>query len=593
MTAQEIRKRFVAFFTERDHLAYPPAPLVPAEDSSVLFTTAGMHQFKRYYTEPAAAPAAKIVTVQPCVRTSDIEEVGDERHLTSFEMLGNFAFGGAYFKQEAIQFGFDFILKNMQIALDRVYVTVFRGDKQVELDQESIAIWRAIGIPDKNIRLGDRIDNWWGPTGETGPCGPTTEIYVDGIEIWNIVFNEYLKTADGTFQKLAQPGIDTGAGLERLAMVMQGKETVFDTDLYQPLVAGLKDHLPTTTHKETRVILDHVKTATFLLAEGVLPTNKDRGYILRRLIRRAMRYARKLGSVEVSDWGLLIREIIRLYRPTYPVLARREVEIQTAFEQERLRFAKLLDQGIRHLAREMDQFDRSIRLTVADAGKIAEIAFHVYQSFGFPPEMVLEEFEQSGFPVREFEAAFEEHFKKHQAVSRAGLERKFGGHGLLLDTGELRAANEEELVKVTRLHTATHLLQAALREVLGSHVLQKGSDITADRLRFDFTHPQKLTEEQIKEIETLLNQVVSDDLPMQFVELPLEEAKKTGGLFLPHARYPENVKVYFVGRDLATAFSKEFCGGPHVTHTTEVGKIKITKDEALAAGTRRIRASVE
>lgn len=588
MTHTELRQRFFDFFSRQGHTKLPPASLVPQDDASVLFTIAGMQQFKAYYLEPDLAPANPIVTIQPSFRTVDIDEVGDERHLTLFEMMGNFAFGNKYFKREAIQFGYDFFFKDLGIDLDRAYVTVFRGDKEAALDQESIAIWRELGIPDKNIRMGDREDNWWGPTGETGPCGPTTEIYVDGIEVWNIVFNEYVKEANGQFVKSDKPGIDTGAGLERLLMVLQGVPTVFDTDLYRSLYDGL---LPDSSSKETRVITDHIKSAVFLLSAGVIPSNKERGYVLRRLIRRAMRYGRK---IDFTAWRELIDRVIAAYGLTdlYPELRQNAGQIEEGFSQEASRFSKLLDQGIKHLAREMQQFDRAMKLTVADAGKIAEIAFHVYQSFGFPPEMVLEEFEQAGFPVREFEAAFETHFKKHQEVSRAGQEKKFGGHGLILDNGEMRAADETELKKVTRLHTATHLLQAALRQVLGNQVIQHGSDITAERLRFDFNYDQKLTDEQLRDVERIVNDEVTRDESMQYVELPIEEAKQTGAIFLPHARYRDVVKVYYSGSDLAGAYTKEFCGGPHVTHTGEVGQFTILKDEALAAGIRRIRATV-
>ncbi|MBI4175104.1 alanine--tRNA ligase [Candidatus Berkelbacteria bacterium] len=588
MTHQELRRHFLAFFHERGHTQCAPAPLIPAGDASVLFTVAGMQQFKPFYLEPERAPANPIVTIQPCIRTVDIEEVGDERHLTVFEMVGNFAFGNKYFKREAIQLAYDLFFKEFGISLDRAYVTVFRGDKEAPLDQEAIALWRELGISDDKIRMGDREDNWWGPTGETGPCGPTTEIYIDGIEVWNIVFNEYVKQADGSYLNSDQPGIDTGAGLERLLMVLNNQATVFETELLAPLG---DDILPAVSSKETRVIIDHLRAAVFLLAEGLLPSNKDRGYILRRLIRRAMRYARR---IDFREWSELIDRAITIYGVTdlYPHLTQNARVIHDHFDQEHTRFAKLLDQGIKHLAREMEQFDRVKKLTVADATTIAEIAFHMYQSFGFPPEMVLEEFEQSGFPIRAFESAFQEHFTKHQEVSRAGQERKFGGHGLLLDTGELRAANEEELKKVTRLHTATHLLQAALRQVLGTHVLQKGSDITAERLRFDFNHDTKLTDQEITQVETLVNRVVGEDHPMGYVELPLEEAKQTGALFLPHVHYRDIVKVYFDTASLATAFTKEFCGGPHVTHTAAVGQFKIVKDEALAAGIRRIRADV-
>ncbi len=588
MTHQELRQKFFDFFVAQGHTKLPPATLVPQDDPSVLFNVAGMQQFKPYYLEPELAPANPIVTIQPSFRTVDIDEVGDDTHQTLLEMLGNFAFGNKYFKEEAIRFAFDFIVKELGISLDRIYVTVFCGDKETPLDDESIRIWRQLGISDDKIRMGGREDNWWGPTGETGPCGPSTELYIDDVEVWNVVFNEYVKQADGSFVSTDKLGVDTGMGLERLARATQGVASNFDTDLFTCLTDGL---LPPTTSKETRVIADHIRSAVFLLSAGVVPANKERGYVLRRLIRRAMRYARK---IDFSQWDELIGRVVTNYGTDdlYPELAKNETHIKQGFDQEAGRFSKLLDQGIKHLAREMQQFDRATKLTVNDATKIAEIAFHMYQTFGFPPEMVLEEFEQAGFPVREFEEAFQKHFAKHQEISRAGQEKKFGGHGLILDTGEMRAANEDELKKVTRLHTATHLLQSALRQVLGNQVIQHGSDITAERLRFDFNYDQKLTDEQLEHVEKIVNDEVARDESMQFVELPIEEAKQTGAIYLPHARYKDLVKVYYSGSDLKNAYTKEFCGGPHVTHTGEVGTLKILKEEALAAGTRRIRADV-
>ncbi len=461
------------------------------------------------------------------MRTSDIDEVGDERHLTFFEMLGNFSFGG-YFKKEAIAYAHEFIVKEMGLKID--YVTVYLDDTKSE------QIWRELGYEARKM---DKADNWWGPTGNQGPCGPTTEIYVNGIEIWNVVFNQYYQSKDGTLKTLDVPGIDTGMGLERLAMVVQGVPTIFDTDLFT-YAKGLP-----------KVVADHTRAIAFLIADGVTPSNKDQGYVLRRLMRRIMVH-------KDIDFHALFAEIMKTYQIHMDY---------SVFENEKKKFSKTLDAGLRELKKISD----------LDAVK----AFKLYESFGLPFEVM-----HDIVPSLDREA-FDEEFKKHQAKSSEGSVKKFGGHGLLLDTGELKAANEEELKKVTRLHTATHMLQSALRKVLGNDVHQAGSDITAERLRFDFSFQRKMTPEEIKQVEDLINNAVARDLKVSYEELPIEEAKKTGALYFFKEKYPEKVKVYSVGD-----FSKEFCGGPHVSHTAEIGQFKIVKEEAVSTGTRRIRATV-
>lgn len=530
MEHRQIREKFKKFFEARGHQWVPSSSLLP-DDPSVLFTTAGMQQFKEYYSRPDLAPAPSVASIQKCIRTSDIDEVGDESHLTFFEMLGNFSFSG-YFKKEAIAYAYEFITKEMGLKID--YVSVFGGEGDVPADTESEKIWKSVA-PDVKVKKAGRADNFWGPTGDEGPCGPTTEIYVDGIEVWNIVFNQYVQDKEKALKPLKTPGIDTGMGLERLTAVVQKVPTIFDTDLFP---THPKD-------RDGRIIADHSRAIVALIAEGVQPSNKDRGYVLRRLIRR------------VVTIGYL-----------HPNLS---VDLGSEFNAEKDKFLKTLQQGLKELE----------GVGEIDAGT----AFTLYESFGLPFEVIKD---VGGEKAKKLtRAAFDAKFKEHQDKSRAGAEKKFGGHGLLLDTGELKAADATELKVVTRLHTATHLLQAALRKVLGEQVTQAGSDITAERLRFDFTFTRKMTPDEIKKVEDAVNDVVSDDLPVTKVTLPKEEAKKTGALHFFKIKYPDKVDVYSVGD-----FSKEFCGGPHVTHTGEIGTFKITKEEAVSAGVRRIRATV-
>lgn len=546
MTHTEIRKKFLKFFEDRGHKVVPSSSLLP-DDPSVLFTTAGMQQFKKYYTGEADAMRdfgmKSTASIQKSMRTSDIDEVGDERHLTFFEMLGNFSFGG-YFKKEAIEYAYDFVVKEMGLTID--YVTVFEGEPGVPEDTESADIWKSLD-PNINIKKFGRADNFWGPTGDQGPCGPTTEIYVNGIEIWNVVFNQYFQHKDKSLEPLKTPGIDTGMGLERLAMVSQGKANIFETDLFS------------YAHGMSRVIADHARAIAFLISDGVLPSNKDQGYVLRRLMRRIIVH-------KDANFPKIFAEIINIYGDIYP-----ELKLDTILEiftAEQAKFMKTLDAGMRELK----------KITDLDAIK----AFRLYESYGLPFEVMHDVVPSLN------RSAFDEEFKKHQQKSREGSIKKFGGHGLILDTGELKAANEDELKKVTRLHTATHMLQAALRKVLGPEVHQDGSDITAERLRFDFSFGRKMTPEEIKQVEDLINDAIKRDLSVSYQELPIEEAKKTGALYFFKEKYPERVKVYTVD-----GFSKEFCGGPHVSHTGEIGGVVITKEEAVSAGTRRIRASLK
>ena len=568
MSSNELRKKFLKFFESKGHAVVPSSSLLP-DDPSVLLTTAGMQQFKKYYTgeaDPVKDFGSKNTTsIQKSFRTSDIDEVGDERHLTFFEMLGNFSFGG-YFKSEAILYGKEFL---DSIGLEIGYVTVFAGDKNIPFDEESFKIWEEAGARD--IRRLGREDNFWGPTGGEGPCGPTTEIYINGIEVWNIVFNEYFQKADGTLGKLKTPGVDTGMGLERLAMVSQKKENIFETDLFEPIL----DILPgTLSERQRRIISEHLRASAFLLSDGVEPSNKEAGYVLRRLLRRSFVYEH-INVLSPQIFESIMLEIIKNYENFYRDLKERRDGIIDSYWKEREKFSKTLAKGIRELEKSEN----------IDGKK----AFRIYETFGLPYE-IIKEFSgaKSNALTR---GGFEEEFKKHQEKSRAGAEGKFGGHGLILNTGELKAKDEHELSKVTRLHTATHLLQAALRKVLGEDVRQMGSDITAERTRFDFSFPRKLTHEEIKKVENLVNGAVAGKLEVKMEEMDIESAKKSGALYFFKEKYPSRVKVYSVGSP-AGEFSKELCGGPHVKNTEEIGKFVIVKEEASASGVRRIRGKI-
>ena len=576
MTHGEIRKKFLDFFESKGHKIVSSSSLLPT-DPSVLFTTAGMQQFKPYYTGGADAMkdfgSLNTASTQKSMRTSDIDEVGDESHLTFFEMLGNFSFGG-YWKELAIAYAHEFLVKELSLKID--YVSVFGGTKGMPADEESEKIWRTVQ-KDIIVKKMGIEDNTWGPTGSEGPCGPTTEIYVNGVEIWNIVFNQFYykgdrgqllqETDSSKFENLKTAGIDTGMGLERLAMVVQKKKNIFETDLFEPIITGLPNHFDLRTK---RIIADHARAVVFLASEGAVPSNKEQGYVMRRLMRRIMAH-------NISND--IIDSVINTYETEYPELRVRRNEILEIYSAELNKFNKTLRNGLNELKR------------LEKIG--APEAFKLYESFGLPYEVIKDASKDKAKNLTR--KAFDEEFKKHQEKSRAGAEKKFGGHGLLLDTGELKVGNEEELKKATRLHTATHLLHAALRKVLGDEVEQAGSDITAERLRFDFSFSRKLTLEEIQKIEDLANEAVKKDYVVTKEEMAYEDALKSGALAFFKLKYPPKVNVYSIGDPAKSGqvFSKELCGGPHVSHTAEIGKIKITKEEAVSAGVRRIRAVVE
>ncbi|MEX2054457.1 MAG: alanine--tRNA ligase [Candidatus Colwellbacteria bacterium] len=574
MESEEIREKFVEYFESQGHKVVPSSSLSPT-DPSVLLTTAGVQQFKAYYTgeaDPMVDFGSKnVVSIQKSFRTTDIDEVGDETHLTFFEMMGNFSFGG-YFKEEAIKYAYEFVTKGLGLEID--YVTIFKGDKDVPEDDESARIWSEIDSSLEIRKLG-REDNFWGPTGNEGPCGPTTEIFVGGVEIWNVVFNEFYSNRDGSFRKLTTPGVDTGSGLERVAAALQGKSHIFETDLFLPIIEKIKELAPGLDEKIVRVFADHIRASCFLIADGIRPSNKEAGYILRRLIRRVIAYEISY-DVHANLLAEVPQVVVNKFGKVYENLEERE--IVDVLEAEKKKFKTALSRGLKELSGYKELSGKE--------------AFFLYETYGLPFELI-KEMAPPKLANKLKQEDFDLEFERHQEASRAGKERKFGGHGLILDTGELKAANEEELKKVTRLHTATHLLQSALRMVLGDGVAQRGSDITAERTRFDFTFDRKLTDEEVARVEELVNQVIKEDVPMRYEELPLKEAKKTGALYFFKGKYPPKVKVYFAGKSFDEAFSKELCGGPHVEHTGEVGTFKIIKQEAVAEGVRRVRATVE
>ncbi len=516
MNSEEIRQKFLEFFKERGHTIVPSASLVPEGDSSVLFTTAGMQQFKPYYLGKPSPYGNSVASVQKCIRTSDIDEVGDESHLTFFFFFGNFSCGG-YWKKEAIQYAHEFVTKEMGLKID--YVSMFGGEGEVPEDKESTEIWKSID-PNIVIKKFGRTDNFWGPTGEEGPCGPTTEIYVDGIEIWNIVFNEFYCNKDKSLRPLEIKGIDTGMGLERLAMVSQKVPTLFETDLFPT-------HPKT---REERIVADHARAIKALLDEGLIPSNKDQGYVLRRLMRRALLYQNR-------------------YKLPIPI----ESEV---FKREADKFNETLEAGLKKL-------------------KVGEDPFMLVTSYGFPIELIKE----LGVDVDEKD--FAEKFKHHQEISKAGVEQKF--------KGGLAGHSEMEI----KYHTATHLLHQALHDVLGDEVEQRGSNITPERLRFDFSFSRKLTDEEKNKVEAIVNEKIQAALPVQHRVLDKEEAVKSGARHFFDMKYPDKVSVYYIGNSLENAYSKEFCGGPHVDNVGLLGKFRITNEEASSAGVRRIKAVLE
>ncbi|NOY09020.1 MAG: alanine--tRNA ligase [Spirochaetes bacterium] len=595
MTADELRKKYIEFFTSRGHAEISGMSLIPENDPTVLFTTAGMHPLVPYILGEPHPAGRRLVNYQKCIRTVDINSVGDTSHLTFFEMLGNWSLGD-YFKKEAVEYSFEFLTSEKWLGFspEKLYITVFKGDSEVPQDEETALIWKSLGIPDERIYFMPREDNWWGPAGTTGPCGPDSEMFIDTgkppcsktcrpgcscgryFEIWNDVFMQYNKTENGGYLPLEQKTVDTGMGLERTAAMLQGKHSVYETELFAPVISIIEDITGKSYGKDPeadhsiRIIADHIRASVFILGDerGVKPSNLGQGYILRRLIRRAIRHGRKLAP----DRNILkepVLKVIDIYKDTYPVLLEKQNFITDEVETESGRFLYALKKG-------EHEFEKMLPNLLKNPEKIipGRLAFKLYDTYGFPVEITEEIAGEHGLSVDR--AEFEGAFKKHQELSKKGAEKTFKGG--LADNTEI----------VTRLHTATHLLHKALRVVLGDHVAQQGSNITGERLRFDFSHPEKMTPEQIKEVEDIVNEQIKRDLPVTFEMMSIEEAKKSGAVALFSEKYGENVKVYSIGD-----FSKEVCGGPHVQHTGELGRFKIVKEQSSSAGVRRIRAILE
>ncbi len=590
MNSREIRNRFLTFFEKRGHAIIPSAPLVPENDPSVLFNTAGMQPLVPYLMGTPHPQGPRLVDSQKCVRTQDIDEVGDNTHDTFFEMLGNWSLGD-YFKEDAIAWSYEFLTsKEDGLGLDpkRLYVTVFEGNDDAPRDNEAFENWKKF-IPENRIYFMSAKSNWWSP-GDNGPCGPDTEMFYDVteqglgdltrdeylaaddrqdiVEIWNDVFMEYEKKDGKVIGKLKSKNVDTGSGLERIVMAMQGKNNIFDTDLFVPIIEKIME-LANTQDVDTRavrIVADHVRTATFMIADGVRPSNTDQGYILRRLLRRAVRYADVLGIAH-NTLSQLVPVIAEKYKGVYDNVGAQASLIADEIQKEEVKFRKTLERGMKEFA------------LVSSKGDIrAEDAFQLFSTYGFPLEMTEELAAEKGVSVDR--AGFEVAFKKHQDLSRAGAEQKFKGG--LADTSEMS----------TRYHTATHMLNQALRTVLGEHVSQKGSNITAERLRFDFAHDAKMTDEQKQSVEDLINQKILEALPVAYEDISIDEARRRGAVGVFGEKYGEVVRVYQIGEG-DKRFSLEICGGPHVENTKELGHFKIVKEEAVAQGIRRIKAVLE
>ncbi|HAL93869.1 MAG TPA: alanine--tRNA ligase [Rectinema sp.] len=598
ITIDELRRKYIEFFKARGHAEISGKSLIPENDPTVLFTTAGMHPLVPYLLGEPHPAGKRLTDYQKCIRTGDIDMVGDTSHLTFFEMLGNWSLGD-YFKNEAIHWSYEFLTSPDYLGIDpvKLSVTVFAGDESVPRDDESAYLWKKVGIPEERIFFLPREDNWWGPAGETGPCGPDTEMFVDTgapacgpdckpgchcgkyFEIWNDVFMQYNKKADGSYELLARPCVDTGMGIERTVAMLQGKKSVYEIEAFTPILKVLESITGKTygvsssdaeIDRSFRIIADHIRAAAFILGDpkAVLPSNIGAGYVLRRLIRRAVRHGKKLG-IEGLFLSRPAQAVIDIYKEPYPELLENAGRIFEELEREEKKFLETLQKG-------EHEFEKILPNLLKNPDKTmpGRLAFKLYDTYGFPIELTEELAAEHELKVDK--QGFEESFKKHQEISRAGSEQVFKGG--LADNSEI----------VTRYHSATHLLHKALRLVLGNHVAQKGSNITAERLRFDFSHPAPMTPEQIAAVERIVNEQIARDLPVTMEMMPPEEAKAAGAIALFGEKYEPIVKVYTMGD-----FSKEVCGGPHVSHTGEIGKFKIIKEQSSSAGVRRIYAVLE
>lgn len=608
MQSGDLRQKFLEFFREKKHAIIPSASLIPENDPTVLFTTAGMHPLVPFLMGETHPAGKRLANFQKCIRTGDIESVGDQWHLTFFEMLGNWSLGD-YFKKEAVEMSFEFLTGKKWLNLDknRIHVTCFTGDSDAPRDLESAKVWESVGIPKERIHFLPKADNWWGPAGHTGPCGPDSEMFYDSgknvgelkgktptekfldgcakgrmVEFWNDVFMQYSKNAEGKYELLQQKNVDTGMGLERTIAILEKKDSVYETDLLKPTfemvqkISKTESSAALRSLRSQRIVTDHIRSAVFILGDehAVLPSNTDQGYVLRRLIRRAVRHGKMLG-IENNFCAKITETVLKRFRDIYPELKKNSVRVLEELEKEETRFRQTLERGSQLLQKEIENAEKQNQKQLD-----SKIVFDLYQSFGFPLEMTVEIAEEHGLKVDSQD--FEKRLAEHQKLSQKGAEQRFSG-GLADHSAE-----------VTALHTATHLLNAALRKVLGEHVHQRGSNITKERLRFDFPNPSKLTSEQVKAVEDLVNQKIAEGLEVKMEILPIEKAKEIGAMAEFGEKYGGTVKVYSVWNPKTKeVFSAEICGGPHVQNTKELGHFKILKEESSAAGIRRIKAVLE
>ena len=580
MKALEIRNKYLNFFKKHGHNVIPSAPLIPENDPSVLFTTAGMQPLVPYLLGEKHPEGTRLTDYQKCVRTNDIEEVGDNRHLTYFEMLGNWSLGD-YFKEESIAMSYEFLTKELGIPADKLSVTCFAGDEDCPKDTVSADLWKKAGIPEERIYFYGKDDNWW-IAGEEGPCGPDTEMFYDTgkpacsekcqpscdcgkyVEIWNNVFMEYFKDKNG-YSKLEKKNVDTGLGLERMTMLLQGKETPFDTELFLPIMEKLEQLQKVDYIESRRIIAEHLRSSMMIISDGGRPSNLDRGYVLRRLIRRMIRHLNKL-QIDLEELSVLIEMNVENLKEMYPDLEKNRELIKKVILEEKDKFVKTLAHGEREFEKEIKKLEGTENKKLA-----GKIVFRLYDTYGFPPEVTKELAVENGYEIDLKE--FDELFKKHQEKSRMGAEHKFKG-GLAEQTEETIA-----------YHTATHLLNAAIKQVIGKDAHQRGSNITVDRMRFDFNCDHKLTEEEKKAIEDLVNQWIQEGIEVTKQEMKKEEAIQSGAECMFIEKYPDIVTVYSIGN-----VSKELCGGPHVKNTKGLGTFKIKKEESSSSGIRRIKA---
>ena len=584
MKAIEIRNKYLNFFKNHGHVVIPSAPLIPENDPSVLFTTAGMQPLVPYLLGEEHPAGRRLTDYQKCLRTNDIDEVGDNRHLTYFEMLGNWSLGD-YFKEESIQMSYDFLTKELNIPAEKLSVTCFAGDEDCPRDDTTAECWKKAGIPEERIYYFGKDDNWW-IAGEEGPCGPDTEMFYDTgkpkcsencnpscgcgkyVEIWNNVFMEFFKDKEGKYTKLKQHNVDTGLGLERMTMLLEGKETPFETELFAPIMDKLVELEKIDDIASRRIIAEHLRSSMMVICDGGRPSNIDRGYILRRLIRRMIRHMNKL-QISLDELSTLIDINVDNLKEMYPALVENRETIKKVIIEEKDKFVKTLNKGEKEFIKEIEEVKKQGKDIIE-----GKMVFRLYDTYGFPPELTEELATENNMKIDKEE--FEKLFKEHQEKSRAGAEQKFKGG--LASTGEME----------TKYHTATHLLNAALKVVLGSHVHQRGSNITAERMRFDFSHPAKMTDEEKQKTEDLVNKWIEEAIPVEHLEMKKEDAIKMGAEAMFIEKYGDIVSVYKIGD-----VSLELCGGPHVKNTSELGKFKIKKEESSSSGVRRIKAILE